>query len=312
MKHKSSILLLAIALLTGGSVLLSGCSEKIVSNGRSQPGEIHIMTQMAPSLRPALGVSSYLLTVTGHDMDTVVSLLSIDDDGGSLTGTAADIPYGVDRKFAVRGVNITPVYDGGTLKYDTSDVLRGEAYADVIPAAPVDLNMQLVPVAPIFYFNPRYVKTDWQAPFSVDLRMYNLDSVAEIEGEVKAYDMEGDEVILVDSLVRGVDVNQNVTLSRQAGWFLFQQDTTIDNRVPLFPQNLGGNYLRAYMTVRYDKLAIPVDTVQLQLFLYGITRVDRQALPRQPIYVDYARIEVRRAAGAAVARILQDNPRQED
>jgi len=251
---------------------------------------------MAAALKPSISVDSIFLTVSGSDMDTIRTGLGLDDTGGELVSAPIQIPYGLARKFVVQAVKVFAIYEGEQVRADTAIILQGETFADVMPGAPLQLTMTLHPVAPMMTLKPRYVQTSVDTPFTVDVRMFNIDSVAEVEAQLTAVDFHGNSYDLFDSLQRGPDVYKYIYWNHTHGWFWFRQDTTLASRVPLMNGAGDGTLIRAFLKVHSASAArVPLDTLRLQLDVLGITRVDRKVIPNQPIYVDFGTIVVSRS-----------------
>ncbi len=172
-----TLLSTVFGLLMCGLVLaaLSGCSEKGVNRPAPGDGSLVIDIQMSPSETSQM-VELYLLTVTGPDMDPVVDTLRL-ITGHYLVGDV-EVPVGERRLFVLEGIR------GVTL--GTPRVLyRGQTTAAVRPGVVTELDIVLLPVAPIAKLSPARTVVASGADLDLNLRLYNLPAVSHFRAMIE-------------------------------------------------------------------------------------------------------------------------------
>jgi|GEM_PF-4141834 len=122
------VLALAGLVLIGG-----GCAEKITGPAPTSQVSVSLNLKAGPAV-------SFQLTVSGADMDTVVSPMGIFEDQVAAQIT---IPSGEGRHFLVEAFD-----QFGTVLY------LGETVLDVTGLQPLDLTIDMLPVAPMIYLIP--------------------------------------------------------------------------------------------------------------------------------------------------------------
>jgi hypothetical protein len=146
-----------------------GCSEKVVNEPTPAFGNANIVIniQRAPE-DPEQLVSTYRLTVTAPDMDTVVAILNM--VGGQYVVGEVEVPVGDRRRFVLeglRGLEIPIV------------LYRGETVANVRPGTILELRIDLKPVAPMARLSPVNVHVPAEGAFTLDLKLYNMPQISE-------------------------------------------------------------------------------------------------------------------------------------
>ncbi len=125
----------ALAMVTVFIIIATGCAEKITGTGQSNRVSVNLTLKAGPAV-------SFRLTVSAADMDTIKALMGPSD---TELVTVVDVPLGVDRLFVVEALAID-----GVVMY------RGEELHDVTGLVPLDLTIDMPPVAPMLYLNPHF------------------------------------------------------------------------------------------------------------------------------------------------------------
>jgi hypothetical protein len=289
--HPRIVICVASALMLAGVL---ACSEKIVGNRASSPGNIRIETKLAPSEAAAIGISFYRITISGPDMTTIRDTLHLVDQTGTLVGSAA-IPFGINRTFVIEAMLITRSAVGNLAFPDTIAVYRGEAVTDVVPGADLNLSVLLVPVVPMLRVAPRFVKATAGVSFEVSVQAYNIDSLAQISGSLEVQDVLGTFYYPVDSLIQPPDVDSSLQLSRDGNYFAYWQNQNGAPWVPVLRSGNSGTLVQAVMTIPVDttfqKL---VDTLNLFLQINSMNKLNGDTISLSSVYMGDALVELHR------------------
>ena len=135
-----------------GAILLAGCEEKILNNAGSEQVRVQLSPRLtSPSLRSL--VSTYKLTISADDMDTIVAQLVWAE--GFVVGVVENIPAGPERTFTLEC-------------FDENDSLiyRGVTIAEVVAGQTVNVDIDLLPVVPLIRISPPFARLG--APESAD------------------------------------------------------------------------------------------------------------------------------------------------
>jgi len=166
------IVLLGCCLL---ALFAFGCSEKTVSNG---PGDddvvIDLDLQAVPSESMAL-VDIWLLTVTGPDMDTIITELRL-IDYQYVTGQI-EVPIGERRHFVLEGLM-------GNVVNAARVVYRGSTVAPVRPGMVTTLNIVLHPVAAMVTMAPVYSEVAPGGTLDLEVKVYNVPALVSFQSEL--------------------------------------------------------------------------------------------------------------------------------
>jgi Leucine-rich repeat (LRR) protein len=157
--------------LVGVMVLfLGGCSEKIVNNVPETRVQI---TARLSSVDEIEQLKYFTLTVTGPDIERPILGVLYQTDG-ILMGEVR-VPIGENRRFIARA-------------YDDRDVIiySGETTADVTEEQTSNQPIVIIlrPQVPLMKFTPRSVAAEIYHTFSVDTRLFKVDSVVAISFRV--------------------------------------------------------------------------------------------------------------------------------
>jgi len=159
------IVLLGCCLL---ALFAFGCSEKTVNNG---PGDddvvIDLDLQAAPAESMVL-VDTWLLTVTGPDMDTVVAELRL-VDYRYVTGQI-EVPVGEKRRFVLEGLM-------GSVVNAPRVIYRGSTVAPVRPGVVTTLNIVLHPVAAMVTLAPVFSDVPPAGTLNLAVKVHNVPGV---------------------------------------------------------------------------------------------------------------------------------------
>ncbi len=129
----------ALAIVAVSVVVVAGCAEKITGPGQSDRVSVNMTFKAGPAVQ-------FRLTVSAADMDTIRALMGPSD---SELVTVVEVPLGVDRRFLVEGLDLE-----GVVMYS------GEEVHDVTALLPLDLSIDMPPVAPMLYLNPHFATVE--------------------------------------------------------------------------------------------------------------------------------------------------------
>jgi len=159
------IVLLGCCLL---ALLAFGCSEKMVNNG---PGDddvvIDLDLQAAPAESMAL-VDIWILTVSGPDMDTIITELRL-VDYRYVTGQI-EVPVGEKRRFVLEGLM-------GNVVNAARVIYRGSTVAPVRPGVVTTLSIVLHPVAAMVTLAPVYSEVAPGGTLNLAVKVHNVPGV---------------------------------------------------------------------------------------------------------------------------------------
>ncbi|MCH7877753.1 MAG: hypothetical protein IH914_00360 [candidate division Zixibacteria bacterium] len=154
-----------------GAILLAGCEEKILNNAGSEQVRVQLSFRLtSPSLRSL--VSTYQLTISADDMDTIVAQLVWAD--GFVVGVVENIPAGPGRTFTLEcfDENLNLIY-------------RGVTIAEVVAGQTVNVEIDLLPFVPLMRISPPFARLG--APQSADgivdltIKIYNTPDITSLE-----------------------------------------------------------------------------------------------------------------------------------
>ncbi len=255
---------------------LTGCEEKIV------PGESGNIIKIMTSNRIAYGENSeafaeYRLTITADDIATPI-VVPLELDGAFLIGEVI-LVAGANRLFTLEVFDTdgVAVYSGST----TANVVRGES---------ITLNVDLLPVAPLMKITPRYDEKFMEESFTVDVNCFNLVGLSSIQFDF-LYGST-DNLVFVDSVIKGPDYGIEVRLSYQVGsnivtvWIdlAFLTGNIVD-------ANGDATMATVYLSTHSDTQLL-VDTANLQVVPVSLNRANGDVIDPFPdkVYLDESMI----------------------
>jgi hypothetical protein len=268
--------------LTGLMILLTGltgCEEKIM------PGDGGNIIKIMTSNRPAYGeaFAEYRLTITADDI-AVPIVVPLELDGAFLIGEVI-LVAGTDRLFTIEVFDTdgVAVYSGST----SASVVRGQL---------ITLDIDLIPVAPLMKITPRYDEKFMGESFTVDINCYNLVGLS----SAAFYFLYGstDDLVWVDSVVKGPDYGNEVLLSYQVGinivtvWIdlAFLTGDIVD-------ANGDATMATVFLSTHSDTQLL-VDTADLQISPVSLNRANGDLIDPFPdkVYLDESMIVLTKPA----------------
>jgi hypothetical protein len=148
------------------TLLLVGCSEKVVKNRIDGETQICISTDLA-DIGAGQQVDRFILTISARDMNTI--RIKLDIVRGYLVATVK-VPVGPQRRFIVEACDIN-----GTVIY------RGETVADVEADRETVIEINLFPVVPLIKLSPLYPSVPEDFYFGLSLKVYNIANLNTME-----------------------------------------------------------------------------------------------------------------------------------
>lgn len=164
MKNRHICWLMSVGVLLAVFLSIVGCEKKIVNDESTSVVSVAIDAK-ALSPGAASAIDRYELVVEGSDFGTII--VPMERQGSTLFVTA-EVPVGRNRRFSARA------YQKDVLLY------RGDQTIDVIPRAPIVLNLVLAPVAPMLNITPHMQNYLMGDSFYVDVNVFNIDSLSGI------------------------------------------------------------------------------------------------------------------------------------
>jgi len=264
-KHLGCFLGVVLAILT-----LSGCSQKGVNDDAAPSIALHMKVT-----EPALieSVTQFLLIVSGPGMETIETELAL--SGGHLEGEV-DVPAGRKRKFEVRALD-----ESGRVIY------RGSATVDVVPGETIDLTINLYPVVPLVKLSPRFQEVNTNSPCSVDVKVFNIDSLYSIAFRVyfPGY------LLAADSAILGRNLDPNLFLFDLTGQDTgFYAITPLGSAPPIVDQN--GNATLATIIFRSLYPEMGTDTALLTIEPTLLWKPGGDSIPVSSVFTDGSTIVV--------------------
>ncbi|MCH7947133.1 MAG: hypothetical protein IIC66_04970, partial [candidate division Zixibacteria bacterium] len=160
-KHsKKLILFLALSALA----LLVTCAEKIVNNG-TQAISFQLAVSFENSQLAEL-IETYQVTIISAS-DTIVAELEMVD--GIVEGTIENVPEGTDLLVVLEGLDAEGMV-----------IYRGSALIDVVAGQITEVEIELLPVVKLIRTSPKFLETEFGAPFKSNIELYNLGGLTQI------------------------------------------------------------------------------------------------------------------------------------
>ena len=172
-RKKQMVLFLTVLTVMLGMIFIAiSCSKKPVNSDFD-----NVPVSMKIKSPAATVYDLYQLTVSAPDIPEPIVIPLMLQDGYLIIPSATqegegelDVPAGRDRLFTVEVIDEI-ISDNGTILVV---VYRGSATANVLPDAPVVVNLVIRPVVPMIRISPRIQTVNPLTTFSVKVQAYNM------------------------------------------------------------------------------------------------------------------------------------------
>ncbi len=189
---KWKLLPLVVIIIPVIAISFCGCSEKII-NESGENLNVSVGAWLGGG-KFAESLTQFTLTVTGPEIEEPI-IHPLELVGGYVVGQL-NVPSGQARQF-----EITIFDNTGRLIY------AGATVADLIQDEIKEINISLYPQMPMIKFSPGFVKAPKNIKFTLDIKVYHLDSLNRI-----GFNIDPTEYLTLDSLKKHPDLNTNVII----------------------------------------------------------------------------------------------------
>jgi hypothetical protein len=281
MKNRHIYWLMSVGVLLAVFLSIVGCEKKIVNDESTSVVSVAID---AKALTP--GTASYIdryeLVIEGADFGTII--VPMERQGSTLFVTA-EVPVGKDRRFSARA------YQKDALLY------RGDQTIDVIPRAPIVLNLVLAPVAPMLNITPHMQNYLMGDSFYVDVNVFNIKSLSGISFIFTI----NYSPCYIDTVVIGDQYNpDSVGLTYVIGYDTVNVDVNPRNETYPIVDARGDAHLATIWLNSYNDWNINVDTatVVMQVSASWLYSSSGSQFPLDSLYYDNAEVLLTRPDSA--------------